>query len=148
SDQFLTSARANLATAAQRWPTTNAGGNAVINLTANQNYYFELLYKEGGGGENTGVAWKKASDPDPSNGDPEIQGAFLSVIWADGPTFRIQPQSQTVPEGQIVTFAADVTGVPGDADPTTFSYQWYTNNVAITDGTGNAASYTILSTSL
>src|SRR5438445_257678 len=47
SDQFLNSPRANLATVAQRWPTTNAAGNAVIRLTANQKYYFELLFKEG-----------------------------------------------------------------------------------------------------
>ena len=76
SDQFLTSARSNLASINQRWPTTNASGNAVINLVQNQRYYFELLYKEGSGGENTGVTWKKASDPDPAIGDPEIQGKF------------------------------------------------------------------------
>src|SRR5262245_44497956 len=148
SDEFLTSARANLATPAQRWPTTNASGNAVINLTANQSYYFQLLYKEGGGGENTGVAWKKATDLDPAIGDPEILGAFLSVVWSDALTFRLQPQGQTVSEGQIVTFTADVIGVPGDSDPTMFTYQWYTNNVPINDGTVNSASYTIPSASL
>lgn len=148
SDQFLNSPRANLATAAQRWPTTNASGNAVINLVANQQYYFELLFKEGSGGENAGVAWKKAGDPDPANNDPEIPGTFLSVTWTNALTFRTQPASQTVQEGQIVNFAADVLGVPGDSDPTTFTYQWFVNNVAISDGTGNAATYTIPSAAL
>src|SRR5947207_4844772 len=102
SDKFLNSPLANLATVAQRWPTTNASGNAVINLVSNQQYYFELLFKEGSGGANAGVAWKKASDADPANGSLEIPGDFLSVTWTNALTFRKQPQSQTVQEGQVV----------------------------------------------
>lgn len=148
SDQFLNSPATNLlASAAQRWPTTDANGNAVINLVANQKYYFEYLFKEGGGGDNSGVAWKKASDPDPDNGvtGSEIQGQFLSVEWPAVLTFQAQPTNQTVSEGQFVSFRAIVLGVPGDSDTTLFTYQWYVNNTPITDGTGNAATYQILS---
>lgn len=146
SDEFLNSPSTNLlASAAQRWPTTDGNGNAVINLVANQKYYFQYLFKEGGGGDNAGVAWKKAGDPDPLNGDPEIQSPFLSVISSDTLTIRTQPTNTTVSEGQIVNFRVDVLGVPGDSDTTLFTYQWYANNVAISDGTGNAATYTILS---
>ena len=63
-------------------------------------------------------------------------------------TFKKQPLSQTVSEGSIVNFSVDVVGIPGDSDPTTFTYQWLENNVAITDGTGNAATYTIPSAAL
>jgi len=147
SDQFLNSARANLAVT-NRWPSTNASGNAVINLTANQSYYFELLFKEGGGGENAGATWKKASDADPANNDPEIPGSFLKVTHPNVVSFQTQPQSQTVQQARSVTFTANAVGVPGDSDQSTFTYQWRVNGTAITDGTGNAQNYTINSVSL
>lgn len=147
SDQFLNSPRANLAGDTQQWPNTDASGNAVINLTANQKYYFELLYVEGSGGENTGVAWKKAGDPDPNNGDPEITGEFLSVNHVDTLTFMTQPQSQTVPQGQPTAFTVSVLGVPGDSDPAQFTYEWLRNGQAIADAT-SAPTYTFLSPAL
>jgi hypothetical protein len=146
SDEFLTSPlNATVGAGAPRWPITNAGGNAVITLTNGQKYFFHLLFKEGGGGENTGVAWKKATDPDPANGDPEIQGSFLSVIWSDSLVFRRNLTNLTVFEGQIVNLSVDVLGVPGDSDPTLFTYQWYTNDVA--DSSATTANYQILSAS-
>jgi hypothetical protein len=143
SDQFLNSPLTNLVAAGQSWPTTNASGNAVINLTANQKYYFELLYKEGSGGENTGVAWKKASDPDPANGDPEISGDYLSVTYTNVLTFMTQPKSQTVPQNQPVAFTVYVVGVPGDSDATQFTYEWLVNGQPIA-GAASAATYTVL----
>jgi hypothetical protein len=147
SDEFLKSALASLATT-NRWPTTNATGNAVIKLTANQSYYFELLFKEGSGGENAGVTWKKAGDPDPANGDPEIPGSFLKVTHPSTISFQTQPQSQTVAQAQTVTFTASALGIPGDSDQSAFTYQWRANGVAITDGTATGQSYTINSASL
>ena len=143
SDEFLTSPRANLAGATERWPTTNASGNAVIHLTASQKYYFELLYTEGTGGENTGVAWKKASDPDPANNDPEIGGEFLSVDYGTSLTFMSQPKTQTVNQNQPVTFSVFVVGVPGDSDQTLFTYEWRVNGQPVSDQP-NGPSYTIL----
>lgn len=150
SDEFLNSPRTNLLTGpSQAWPTINAGGNAVINLKANQPYYFELLYTEGTGGENTGVAWKKATDPDPENGvtGSEIQGANLSVTYGDTLTFMTQPKSQTVPVNQPVTFTVVVVGVPGDSDPTLFTYEWLVNGQAVPDPV-NAASYSVMAPTL
>ncbi len=150
SDQFLHSPLTNMLGSFPQvpWPTTDANGDALIHLAANQSYYFELLYKEGSGGENTGVAWKKATDPDPANGDPEIQGTFLSVDWTNVVTFKTQPQSQTVAVNQPVTFSVYAIGIPGDADPALFTYQWLLNGADITDGTGNGATYTILAPTL
>jgi hypothetical protein len=146
SDEFLNSPRTNLLTGtSQPWPQTDANGNAVIHLLANQKYYFELLYNEGSGGENTGVAWKKVGDPDPENGvaDTEILGSNLSVDFGSDITFLIQPQSQTVSRNQPVTFTVFAVGVPGDSDQTQFTYEWLVNGQPVADQP-SGPSYSIL----
>ena len=148
SDQFLKSPRTNLLTGASvPWPNTDATGNAVIHLLAGTKYYFELLYNEGTGGENTGVAWKKATDPDPANNDPEIPGDFLSVDYGTNITFLTQPQSQTVSKNQPVTFTIFAVGVPGDSDQTLFTYEWLVNGQPVADQP-NGPSYSILAPTL
>lgn len=148
SDEFLNSPRTNLLTGpSEAWPNKDTNGNAVIHLTASQKYYFEILYNEGTGGENTGVAWKKATDPDPANGDPEISGGFLSIDYGTNLTFMIQPQSQTVNKNQPVTFSVFVVGVPGDSDQTTFTYVWLVNGQPVSDQP-NGPTYTILAPTL
>jgi hypothetical protein len=63
------------------------GGNeesAPIPLVGGQKYYIEALMKENTGGDNLAVAWSLDNNP-PSNGDPPIDGAYLSPIgdtWA------------------------------------------------------------------
>jgi hypothetical protein len=157
SDEYLNSPLTNLLTsAAQRWPVTDGNGNAIITLTQGQKYYFEMLLKEGGGGDYCGVAWKKQGDPDPDNGvaGTEILGTDgstftnLSVNWPDALSFSQQPASVTVGQGQLVSFTATVLGVPGDSDTTLFTYQWLTNGVPDLGGGGATATYTILSTTL
>ncbi len=56
------------------WP----GGN-TITLAAGTRYYFEVLHKEGGGGDNTAIAWKLATDADPVDGSPPIPSDVLST---------------------------------------------------------------------
>lgn len=159
SDQFLNSPRTNLLTSTAEaypgtalsapWPNKDASGNAVIHLTANTKYYFEVIYNEGTGGENTGVAWKKVSDPDPENGvtDSEILGQYLSVDYGTSITFFTQPQSQTVSKNQPVSFTVYVVGVPGDSDQTTFTYEWLVNGTPVTDQP-NLPTYSILAPTL
>jgi hypothetical protein len=105
SDEFLNSPLANLATVAQRWPITNASGNAVITLTNGQKYYFQLLFKEGTGGDYTSVAWK-GGDADPINGDPEIPVRF-DVIWRDALISRATDEPNGF-GGQLVNFTVSV----------------------------------------
>ncbi|NIS49811.1 MAG: hypothetical protein GWN94_01635, partial [Phycisphaerae bacterium] len=63
------------------------GGNeesAPITLVGGQKYYIEALQKEGSGGDNLAVAWSLDNNP-PVNGDPPIDGAYLSPAgdtWA------------------------------------------------------------------
>ncbi|NIS53452.1 MAG: hypothetical protein GWN67_28870, partial [Phycisphaerae bacterium] len=63
------------------------GGNeesSPIPLVGGQKYYIEALMKEHGGGDNLAVAWSLDNNP-PVNGDPPIDGAYLSPAgdnWA------------------------------------------------------------------
>ncbi|MHC4735967.1 MAG: PA14 domain-containing protein [Planctomycetota bacterium] len=67
--------------------TWQLGGNeesAPITLVGGQKYYIEALHKEGTGGDNLAVAWSLDNNP-PSNGDPPIDGQYLSPAgdtWA------------------------------------------------------------------
>lgn len=61
--------------AGTEWPT-----GAKITLTAGKKYFAQLIYKEGGGGDNGAVAWKKAGTPDPANGSSPISGDVLSAF--------------------------------------------------------------------
>jgi hypothetical protein len=66
------------------WQLGGAEESASIPLVGGQKYYIEALMKEHGGGDNLAVAWSLDNNP-PSNGDPPIDGAYLSPIgdtWA------------------------------------------------------------------
>jgi hypothetical protein len=69
-----------------QWPTGN-----TINLTAGQRYYAEILYSEGGGGDNAAITWKLAGEPDPAPGSPALSGnvigAYLPPTPVTGPEF-------------------------------------------------------------
>jgi len=69
---------------ARVWQLGGAEESAPITLVGGQKYYIEALHKEGTGGDNLAVAWSLDNNP-PSNGDPPIDGAYLSPagdIWA------------------------------------------------------------------
>lgn len=53
---------------------------AGIPLVAGQPYYFELLLKEEGGGDNAAVTWQLPGTPIPANGSPAIIGAYLATL--------------------------------------------------------------------
>ncbi len=108
--------------------------SASIPLEAGRKYYLEALMKEGTGGENLAVAWRKPGDLPLQNGDPPIPGAFLSSTGSVDPgTIVGQPESRTVDEFGSVSFTVALSGTPP------FDYQWYQNDVPI-----NAASGPIL----
>ena len=49
-----------------------------IRLEAGQRYAVEALVKDGQGGDNLAVAWRRASEPPPEDGSSPIQGTFLA----------------------------------------------------------------------
>ena len=54
--------------------------SALVNLTAGQQYYFELLHKEGGGGDHYGILYKLAADPGFIN-IPESTISPVKLSW-------------------------------------------------------------------
>jgi hypothetical protein len=127
SDEFLTSPRAGLA-AGVAWPTVDQDGNAVINLTGGNRYYFELYHQEGDGGR-VEATYKLASEADPVNGTASrftgnVVGAmvdpssFLPVITA-------HPTLVNFTAGGTITFNVTATS----AQPLT--YQWFKDGIAL-----------------
>ncbi|HOW65990.1 MAG TPA: PA14 domain-containing protein [Candidatus Paceibacterota bacterium] len=122
--------------ATTEWPTKDpVMGGAKITLTKGKAYYIEALVKEGGGGDNLAVA---VQAPDGSiDYTAPIPGQYLSTFdKTEGPAKIItQPQSQTIDEGNPVTFKVEADGTPP------YAYQWKKNGVNIADATNQT--YTI-----
>jgi hypothetical protein len=89
------------------WPT-----GATISLVAGRQYYIEMLYKEGGGGDFGQVAWKRTTDTTPEASLTPIPSSFLSSevdlpVPAEG-SFTTQfpaPNARNVKPGITVSVA-------------------------------------------
>jgi hypothetical protein len=71
-------------TNSREWNKYAGQQSSPISLTGGQKYYIEALMKEHSGGDNLAVAWSLDNNP-PANGNPPIDGAYLSPIgdtWA------------------------------------------------------------------
>jgi hypothetical protein len=116
------------------WPSGN-----TVTLTAGQRYYMEVLYREGGGGDNGGATFKVAGAADPANGaESAIRGALIGTLVDPGtlpPIITKRPVGAKVAPGASVTLSVEVdSSIP-------VTYQWFQNKKAITGAT--SASYTI-----
>jgi len=122
-------------------PGTPAYTSLPVTLTANKKYYFQLIYKEGGGGDYGQVAWRLAGDTTPAGALSPIPGAYLSsLVDAAGASVAItqQPVPVTATQGTPATFSTAATfASPYVTSP---SYQWYRNGQPIAGAT--TASYT------
>lgn len=100
SDQFPTTA----------WPSGN-----TITLQAGQKYYTEVLYKEGGGGDNAAVLMQLASAAEPVAGAPALTGnvigTYVPSLGTDvtSPTDTITGFGGTSPANEAVVRAIDNT---------------------------------------
>jgi len=122
------------------WPERDpVMGGAKIELKAGKAYYIEALMKEAGGGDNLSVAVFDMSGVIPSMPGAliPIPGEYLATIDKSSgpPVFVVQLESQTVNEGESVTFSVEVDGTPP------YTYQWYRDGNPIPDATN--ATYTI-----
>lgn len=100
--------------------------SAAINLVVGQSYYFEVLHKEGGGGDSVSVAWLMPGQTGaPTAPIPGLYFQGYPVASKIDPSFTRQPANITVIEGQPVTFSADVNA-SGPA-----SYEWLRNGAVI-----------------
>ena len=97
-----------------------------ISLVAGQQYYFETLVKEGGGGDNLALSWQIPGGPVPVNGSLPTGGlGFAALADPVGAFITIsqQPASTNIQPGQTASFAlrAAGTNVNGNAP---LVYQW------------------------
>ena len=124
----------------------------LINLVAGRAYYVEYLAKEGGGGDNSGVAWKLPSDAsNPPNGSPAIGGAALTGLFVNPDASKItitsQPGDQTTPERRLITFKVVATAANAlTPNATAFiQYQWQRSDGlgGFTNVPSTSASYTL-----
>lgn len=134
--------------------STTGNGSLPIPLVAGQRVYLELLFTEGGGGDNGAVTVTIDDPAVPINGTaPIAQDQFLAIRRApSGELFTTLcdvfcnpgPEDQTVYEGQSARFGAFPDGTPP------YTMQWYKDTgsgpVAIAGATG--ASYTTPPTTL
>jgi len=107
-------------------------------------YYLELVFTEGGGGNNGSATWLPPGGAAIANGSlPISENNFMPSRQFDGNVFTTlgpvqivqNPQSQTVLALSPVTFAVRADGTPG------YRYQWRRNGQPISGA--NGSSYTI-----
>jgi len=105
--------------------------SAPIHLIAGQKYFTRAVEKEGGGGDNIAVAWRTASNPGITDGDPPITGPELRPF--DKVVVTQQPQSLTLNQGLPATFSVQYLSAQGNA-----SFQWLKNGSPISGETGSS----------
>src|SRR5581483_3392693 len=122
---------------AGQFAPTNAQvvASSPIALIGGNKYYFEAYMKQGGGGDDIGVAATTA--PPLTNTSPTIPGAQLAP-WVDPILILTQPTSKVVGLGSSFTLGVTVQGT--FSGPT--RYQWQNNGVNVASG-GNGPTYTV-----
>lgn len=71
--------RVDIGTPFERWNNVSR----PIPLEAGRQYAVEARMKDGAGGDNLAVTWRRAEAPPPENGDPPISGEFLIPAVVD-----------------------------------------------------------------
>lgn len=102
------------------WAKYASQTSAVQNLTAGVPYFFEVLHKQSGGGNNLAVGWNMPG----SSTTEVIDGKFIAIQGSGTLAITQQPQNQTVAAGASAAFSVQVTG----AGP--FLFQWRRNGTA------------------
>lgn len=115
----------------------------TVSLVAGQRYGFVYLVKEGGGGDNGEVAWRKEGDTTAANRLAAIRGAVFAGGKGDAVGASIvlsnAPVAASVVAYKPVTFSATAVATSPYNSP--IAYQWYRNGAVIRDAT--SATYTI-----
>ncbi len=86
-------------TSSREWNKFTSQKSTTISLTAGQSYYIEALMKEGTGGDNLAVGWRKPSDGAGASPSEVIPGSVLS------------PSSTTA----VIPTSVSISGCPGSS---------------------------------
>src|SRR5205823_12979167 len=111
------------------YPSQKSGS---ISLTNGFRYYIEALQKEGGGGDDLGVAWQKPGDVAPANGAAPIPGSYLVPYGLGPPIITVQPASVAVVEYGSAAFTVQLSHVLGA------TFQWQRGGGAIPGATNSS----------
>jgi hypothetical protein len=110
----------------------SAHASAPQALVGGRQYYIEVLYKEGGGGDYAQVAAKLSNDPTNPNTLTPIPGAWLGT--PAGPAEGVgpvgvasQPATVTVQQNTIATITVNAT----NANSAPICYQWQRDGIDI-----------------
>ncbi len=123
-----------------QFPETERAGGNTITLQANRRYYLELLYKEGGGGDNGGVAVIREGEPDPASGSATtLTGALVGANAKPNkgdPRITEQPVFPAqLEEGRSYSFSVDAIVTPEGFNFQPI-FQWQKNGANIPGATG------------
>lgn len=95
-------------TNSREWNKFTTQKSVGITLFAGQSYYIEALMKEGGGGDNLAVGWRKPSDGNAASPVEVIPGSYLSPPTLV-PEINIQGNSTNILDGDTTPTTADHT---------------------------------------
>ncbi|MFM1942668.1 MAG: hypothetical protein RI897_1650 [Verrucomicrobiota bacterium] len=120
-------------TSSREWTREINQQSAAMNLVAGQFYYISALMKEGGGGDNLAVKWRR---PDGVEEGP-IPATYLEPwgLALEPPQISEQPVPTSAVEGGAAEFSVRLAKV------TPANYQWRKNGVNIPGATTRVLSY-------
>src|SRR6266536_4488025 len=119
-------------TNSRQWNSFASQKSSAITLTNGFRYYLEALQKEGGGGDNLAVTWRKPGDAAPANGAAPIPGSYLVPYGLGPPVITVQPASVTVVEYGSAAFTVQLSHVLGAV------FQWQRNGASIPGATNSS----------
>src|SRR5438876_4872611 len=119
-------------TNSRQWTTYPSQKSAPISLTNGFRYYVEALQKEGGGGDNLAVTWRKPGDAAPANGAAPIPGSYLVPYGLGPPVITFQPTNVTVVEGGTAIFTVQLSHYLGS------TFRWQRDGADIPNATNSS----------
>ena len=109
-----------------------------INVVAGKPYFIQSIATEGGGGDNSSIAFRYEADPDFADNDLPILGKYLSPFSLPAaPLIFSQPKDTAVYAGSIAVLAVGLDAAPS---VTITSTKWQKNGVDVPSSNSSSLS--------